>query len=156
MSDAATDLDLDALHDLARAGHAEHRARQRYGGADLTEDDRAEMVAQIAEQRGQHLTPLMGTHSLWLVWWPSARRIVPVVYAKKRKQILTVLPRTNRHLRDLAAEAGAAVDAVIDAETATCAALVARFSEDEDDGFARAAALIRARLRSPATPPPRG
>ncbi len=72
--------------------HADQRAKERYG-KELTDDDRAAMVAQIQEGRAFFLARKHGYKNVkfWIVWWPSAEQCVPVLYAKKK--IRTVLPK---------------------------------------------------------------
>lgn len=76
---------------LLDEAHAEQRARERYG-ARLTARDRDDMTRQVREGRGIFLSSSTGFRHLkvWLVWWPSLGRIVPIYYRQGR--IKSVLP----------------------------------------------------------------
>jgi hypothetical protein len=76
--------------------HAEQRAKERYGVA-LSDNDRVSMLRQISEDRAVFLTSAASNKKLkiFLVWWPSAERIVPVYY--KRGKIESVLPGNVVH-----------------------------------------------------------
>lgn len=77
--------------EMLEAVHVEQRAKERYGAV-LTEDDIANMKRQIRDGRGFFVSRKnRGRHvKVWLVWWESAQRIVPV-YSHDGK-ITSVLP----------------------------------------------------------------
>jgi hypothetical protein len=77
----------DMLHDA----HSEQRAMERYGVA-FTENDRLDIRSQIRENRAIFVSGKTGSShvKVWLVWWHSAQRIVPVYYHEGR--IKSVLP----------------------------------------------------------------
>lgn len=77
--------------EMLDAVHVEQRARERYS-MNITEQDRAEMKRQVREGRGVFLSRKTGSRhvKVWLVWWPSAQRIVPIYYHEGR--IKSVLP----------------------------------------------------------------
>lgn len=77
--------------DMLEAAHVEQRAKERFG-ANLSGDDRASMKAQIQECRAIFVTGKTGNRrvKVWLVWWESAQRIVPIYYHEGR--IKSVLP----------------------------------------------------------------
>lgn len=79
---------------LLRRVHTQQRALERYG-TELTDDDYDEMCAQCQEDRGVCLGRKPGRKKMkvWIVWWPSARRVVPVYYCKGT--VASVLPRQN-------------------------------------------------------------
>lgn len=77
--------------DMLIAVHVEQRGKERYGIVPSAADV-AEMERQILEGRGVFVAhkPESKKCRVWLVWWPEAKRIVPVYYHKRR--IKTVLP----------------------------------------------------------------
>ncbi|MCB5201916.1 hypothetical protein LH464_05410 [Neorhizobium sp. T786] len=82
---------MNITSDELIAIHAEQRAKERYG-IELSDADRADMIAQVKDGRGLFFKKKEGSSkvSIWLVWWAAASRIVPIYY--KTGRVLTVLP----------------------------------------------------------------
>lgn len=78
---------------MSATPHAYQRAVERYG-IELDHDDAANMILQIQEQRGVHLSSRGVSSRVWAVYWRGAHRVVPVVYHKGRHTLLTILPAT--------------------------------------------------------------
>lgn len=82
--------------------HSQSRGEERYGER-LSQNDTDNMVRQIADNRGIFLRRgRKGTGvRVWLVWWETAQRIVPVYYSPALKQVVTILPlvaANDRHV----------------------------------------------------------
>ncbi|MDH6265502.1 hypothetical protein M2360_000892 [Rhizobium sp. SG_E_25_P2] len=80
--------------ELLDAAHCLQRARERYGFL-ITDDDLAAMRQQIIEGRAIFISAKPGRKKLkmWMVWWPSARRIVPIYF--RNGSIKTILPQRS-------------------------------------------------------------
>ena len=69
--------------------HAQVRGLERYG-VFASEADLDDMVLQVQQGRGMFLFKKSKSVSVWVVYWPAIRRVVPVIYGKGR--IKTILP----------------------------------------------------------------
>lgn len=77
--------------DMLIDAHAEQRAKERFGDT-LSDADKVDMIDQIRSARGIFVAskPNSRKVKIWLVWWRSSSRIVPVYF--KDGKILSVLP----------------------------------------------------------------
>lgn len=84
--------DMAFTSDELVAIHAEQRAKERYSIV-LSDADRLSMVEQVQSGRGLFFKKKSGSAkvSIWLVWWQTAQRIVPIYY--KSGRVLTILPQ---------------------------------------------------------------
>jgi hypothetical protein len=82
--------------------HLEQRAKERYH-VELSEDDAANMAAQVRDQRAMFLCRKPGKTRIkvWLVWWPSQQRIVPVYYDNRHGRVATILPKPGKRVEEL-------------------------------------------------------
>lgn len=81
----------------AKRNHATRRAKERHG-LDLSRDDFDDMVREIQTGRAAILEKQSNTRSVFLVSAPKHSKLA-VVYDRKRKVIVTVLPAGSREIQ---------------------------------------------------------
>ena len=86
LSVASADPDDNVFLDRV---HTQQRAKERFGVV-LSDEDYIAMRRQCQSQRGICIGRKNALVKIWLVWWPSAEKIVPVYYGRGR--IMSVLP----------------------------------------------------------------